>query len=297
MDEETAHIKSRKEIRKEMEDAEKKYQGYLERRNEFNDKARVMREERDLLHEKRKEVMTRVNALREKKNKALNELRKHKERRNALHKRAHELIDLKRAKRGLKRRDSISMELGSLKDHLRKLEYRQETTPLSLEKERDIIDEIRKGYKVLKELEKECAEVEEVNEEIKTLNGQLDNLFKEADTEHELVVKYYESSREFQEKMDGIIKEVSHLITEADKKHEAFLEFRKKGDEFHQKAMEMRNHLNDIRKENRARYLEIKRLITEQNKAARQAVADKKKLKQKYEEAYDKLKSKKKISL
>jgi uncharacterized coiled-coil DUF342 family protein len=78
--------KSRKDLRREVDDAEKKFQGYVARRNEFNDKARQMRDDRDLLHNRRKEIMTEVNALRTEKDKALGDLRKHKERRDTLHK-------------------------------------------------------------------------------------------------------------------------------------------------------------------------------------------------------------------
>ena len=297
MDEETTKQKSRKELRKEIENAEKKYQGYIERRNEFNDRARQMREERDLLHKKRKEIISGIEEMKAEKNRIFEQLQEHKRRRDMLHKKAHELIDLKRGKRSGKKGESVSTELNELRDRLQKLEYMQETTPMSVDKEREIIDEIHRGYQRLRELEKEYEKEEKITGEMKGLNNELDGLFKEADTEHELVVKYYGMARKIQKKMDEVVKEVSHLIAEADKKHEAYLELRKKADEFHQKALDMRNVLNDIRKENRASFLEIKKRINEQNRAARDAVADEKKLEEKSDEALEQLLKKGKITL
>lgn len=297
MGEEEVHTRTRMEIRNEIDDAEKKFQGYIVRRNEFNDKARLTREERDLLHTKRKEIMGEVNSLREKKSKALDKLRKHKEKRDLLHQQAKKIIDLKKSKRDLMKGGSVAGDLFSLKSHLRKLEYTQQTTPLTMEKERDIIDEIKEGYIVLKGLEKEYAAILEVNDEVKTMDGDLDGLFKEADSEHQLVVKYYEASRKLQEKMDEIYKEVSHLIAEADRKHSTFLDFRKKADEFHEKAMEMRGRLNDVRKENREQAIAAKKIIVTQNKSARAAVGNEELLDEKYDEALANLLKKGKISL
>jgi len=297
MDKEEVHTPSKKQIRKEMEDAEKKYQGYIIRRNEFNDKAREMREGRDLLHNKRKEIMIEVNTLRDERSKALDELRKHKERRDTLHQMARKIIDIKRSKRDMTKGQSISSELSDLRTKLNKLEYMQQTTPLTMDKERDVIDEIRDGYSALKDLEEEYGQIKEINDEVKTMDGELDTIFKDADGEHQLVVKYYEASRKYQKKMDEIYKEVSHLIAEADRKHTSFLGFRKKADEFHEKAMDMRGHLNEVRKENRERIMEGRRLIKDQNKTARQAIGDKEKLDEKYDEALEKLLKKEKIEL
>jgi len=297
MDKEKVHTRSKLEIRKEMDDAEKKFQGYIGRRNEFNDKARQMREDRDLLHNRRKEIMTQVNALREERSKALDELRKHKERRDLLHKQAKKIIEIKRSKREMTKGETISVDLNVLREKLRKLEYMQQTTPLSMDKEREVLDEIRDGYESLKELETEYQQVRDINSEVQNMDGELDTLFKDADSEHQLVVKYYETSRKYQEKLDEIFVEVSHLIAEADKKHASFVEFRRKADEFHEKAMDMRGKLNDYRKENRQQVMESKKIIGDQNKAARQAVGNKEMLDEKYDEALEHLLKKGKIQL
>ena len=46
---------SNKQELEQMRDAEKKYQSYVQKRNELNDMARVLREERDMLNNSRKE--------------------------------------------------------------------------------------------------------------------------------------------------------------------------------------------------------------------------------------------------
>ena len=297
MDDEKGPARAREEIRKEMDDAEKKFQGYLVKRNEYNDKARQTREDRDLLHTKRKEIMEQVNALRDERSKALDELRKHKEKRDLLHLNAKKLIEIKKARKVAVKGERVAGDLFSLKAHLKKLEYMQQTTPLTMDKEREVIDEIKEGYAQLQVLEKEFSQIVEITDEVKTLDGELDGLFKQADDEHQLVVKYYEISRKYQKKIDEVFREVSHLIAEADRKHASFLELRKKADEFHEKASEMRGLLNDIRKENREQAQAARQVINDQNLSAREAIENQEMLDEKYDEALEHLLKKGKISL
>lgn len=297
MVEEEVQSRTRQDIRKEMDDAEKKFQGSITKRNEFNDKARQIREDRDLLHQKRKEIMVDVNSLKKEKDKALEELRKHKEKRDSLHKKARKIIDLKKAKSGDMKGGNVGDELFSLKAQLKKLEYMQQITPLTMEKERDIIDEIRDGTARLKELEKEFQDIVGVKEEVTSLDGEIDSMFKEADDEHQLVVKYYTKTKEYRDKLDEIFREVNYLRAEADKKHAQFLEYRQKADEFHQKAMDMREHLTGIRSENREQARQARQVISDQNKSARGAIKDKEKLDEKLDEALELLLKKGKISL
>ena len=49
----------KKEI-EQLKDADKKYQSYIAKRNELNDKAKVVREERDMIHESRKDLKTEI---------------------------------------------------------------------------------------------------------------------------------------------------------------------------------------------------------------------------------------------
>ena len=297
MDDEKAPARTRQDIRKEMDDAEKKFQGYITRRNEFNDKARQTREERDLLHSKRREIMEDVNALKDERSKALDELRNHKDKRDLLHQNAKKLIEMKKARKEAVKGESVAGDLFSLRAQLRKLEYTQQTTPLTMEKEREMIDEIKEGYAQLKVLEEEFSQIVEITDEVKSLDGELDGLFKQADSEHQLVVKYYELSRKYQKKLDEVFREVSHLRAEGDKKHAVFLEYRKKADEFHEKASEMRGHLNDIRNENREQAQAARQVIKDQNKSARETIGNKDLLDEKYDEALEKLLKKGKIAL
>ena len=52
----------KKEI-EQLKDAEKKYQSYIEKRNEFNDMAKVLREERDMLNDSRKDLKGKIDKI------------------------------------------------------------------------------------------------------------------------------------------------------------------------------------------------------------------------------------------
>ena len=47
--------KKKKEL-EQLRNSEKKYQAYIQRRNELNDLAKVLREERDMVNQKHKEI-------------------------------------------------------------------------------------------------------------------------------------------------------------------------------------------------------------------------------------------------
>lgn len=297
MDDEQVATRSRHEIRQEMDDAEKKFQSHIMKRNEFNDKARQSREERDALQQRRKQIMDEVAALRDEKNAALEKLREHKEQRDRLHGMARKVIDMKKEKRGDGRGSSVSDELFSLKAQLEKMEYDQQTRPLSLDDERKMLDELRIGTQRLRALQDEYSQIVGKRDEVKSLDGEIDSLFKQADDEHQLVVQYYTKVKEYQDKVDEIYREVSHLIAEADKKHAGFIEYRRKADECHQKAMEMREHLTGIRSENRELVIQARQVITDQNRYARESITDPDQLDRKRDEALDALLKKGKISL
>jgi uncharacterized coiled-coil DUF342 family protein len=92
--------KTKKEDLEQIKNAEKKYQSLIEKRNELNQIANQIRDERDMLNKKRNELKDSIDACKKERDKLVAKMREHKEKRNQYQQQAKELIDAKRKKKG-----------------------------------------------------------------------------------------------------------------------------------------------------------------------------------------------------
>jgi len=292
MDETTP--KTTKEIREELEKSEEKYQGLVGKRNELNQKARLFRDERDMLHKEKKMMIDKMKELRQKRDGCTKIMREHKEKRNKFQHSAKELIDEKRA--GWKKQEkSLPLRLEELKIEIRMLKYRQETTPLETKKENQLIEEIRTKTAEYYAMENQVQEQEKIEIDLDNLDKSIDALFEQADAEHEMVKKYYQESQTYHTEYEKNVEEVATLISEANKKHEQFLKIKEKADELHQKAIEMLSKIIAVKKERWEQYQQRKDLIKQQNIKVREAMT--KDAEKVLDENLEKLKKDGKISL
>jgi len=287
--------KKKKDI-EQIRDAEKKFQSYITKRNELNDMARVLREERDMIHKSKKELKEDIKKLKKERDELVEKMREHKKIRNKLQEEAKKLIDGKRKKRGEVFKN-LPMRVEELKADVQMLEYKQETVPMSPQKENDLIEKIRGKKDEYKKAKKQLKKQEKIKIDISDKDNAIDELFKKADEEHELVEKFYNDSQKKHEKYIKLVKEMSVSIAEANKKHEKYIKFKKEADAAHQKAYEMKSKIMSIKGERRKRRQEAKKAIRDQNIQARKSVMDKKKLEEHADKSVNELKKGKKIKL
>lgn len=283
------------EQEQDLKNSEKRYQSFLDKRNEFNEEARALRDERDTINNQKTEHIQKMKEYKGEREKLVVEMRKHKELRNRYHKRAKALIEAKRSKSGNVFK-SLPNDYESLRVEVQMLEMKQETTPLSLEKEKDLLDVTREKRKRLRELAKQLEGQEVVSSELEDLDSQIEEAFRNGDEEHAKVIEFFEKSQEFHNKYIGIVKEVSHIIGESNKKHEEFLKVREKANYFHERAQEMRGKVLAIRKEKWQKREEARKVVEDQNTAAREALENEELLKKEEEKNIEALFKKKKIS-
>ena len=285
----------KKEI-EQIRDAEKKFQSYIQKRNELNDMARVLREERDMIHKSKKDQKEDIKKLKKERDEFVQKMREHKKIRNKLQEEAKKLIEAKRKKRGAVFKN-LPLRVEELKADVQMLEYRQETVPMSPQKENDLIEKIREKKNEYKQIKKQLKKQEKIKIDISDKDNAIDELFKKADEEHKKVDKFYNESQKKHEKYIKLVKEMSVSISEANKKHEDYISVKKEADKVHQKAYEMKSKVMSIKNERRKRYKESKQAIKEQNINARKAVMDKEKLKEHADKSVEALKKGKKIKL
>jgi phosphoserine phosphatase len=284
----------RKRTSSELDIAELKYRNLVDKRNGFNDEARVFREERDALNLQKRELLDEMKALREKRDFLVNEMRLHKARRNELQAKAKELIAAKKSQRKVLRR-GLDGNIHSLQERISELERRQETVAMDLKEENQLLEDLKRSRDGLAELAELYAEQESILQGIKGADEAIDELFRQADLEHQMVVEKYTESHEVHEKYVGLVKEVSHLIAAADKKHEEFLKIRERADHYHRRAMEMREKILSIRRERVAEKREARAFIRDRRKKFKKEEMVREE--EKVDEALETLKKGRKITL
>jgi len=280
----------------EREQAEKRFRQVLDKRDELNKAGDVIRQERDILHSERKRIQDEMQGLRDQRKAAVDQMRLHKAARNEAQKKAKELIKFKKTAMG-KVFKNLDGEIEAYRSDLKFLELKQQTQPMSVQKENDLLDQIRKKQDELPEMEQLLKEQASILAEVDDLNEAITELFKKGDEEHEKVVEFNKTAQEIHEKIEPLAHEVKHLFAEADKKHELYLKYRERAQTYHEKAMEMRKKVLAIRKAEQSELEGERALVNEQNKAVSELMDDEKKLNEAADEAMQLLLKKGKFSL
>jgi len=280
----------------QIKDAEKKFQSYIQKRNELNDEARLLREERDMIHKSKKEQKEEIEKLKKERDELVAKMREHQKIRNKLQKEAKKLIEAKRKKKG-EVFNNLPMRVEELKADVQMLEYKQETVPLNPREENKLIEKIREKKEEYRKTKKLLEKQEEIQIDISDKDNAIDELFKKADEEHKLVEKYYNENQKKHERYIKLVKEMSVSINEANKKHDNYIKIKKEADESHKKAYELKSKILAIKEERWKQRQEAKKAIKDQNTQARQAVMDKKKLEEHRDRSVEDFKKGKKIIL
>jgi len=287
-----------KKPKSEIKLAEERFQRSIDRRNEFNNEARVVRDERNSLHNQRNKVMEKIMGYRDDMKLNTNSKNKHQNIRNNLQENAKKLIELKQQKRkGKKVGKSLRDTVQALHSEIFNLERRRETTEIPLSKENEIIEKLTILRRSLKDEEVNLEQQEYLHAEVSELDTQIDDDFSKADEEHKSVVKLARLNKKLYKKVSELMKEASHLSTEADKRHKEFVTIRKKADAQHNKAMEMletlRTHRKTAKEERQARW----KIVKDHKQNIKKELYDKKKLDTVADDALQELMSGGKISL
>jgi uncharacterized coiled-coil DUF342 family protein len=240
----------RKTRRSEHESAERIFNDLISKRNEQNDRATELREERDIVHAKKRELIEEMNVLKAQRDELNAQMKVHKERRNEYQKKGRTLIDRKKSvSRNIDGNLDNTIEMLRLDIH--ELEIKHQTNPFSIEAERDLLESIRKKQAELDELQTRTGDQEGLTLEAEGIDSMIDEAFRKADEEHKEVVRFHDEAEKVHEKVVVHIEEINHLNAEGDKKHHQMLDARTLADRYHTKAVSMREKLMATKREAR----------------------------------------------
>lgn len=267
----------RKKTTSELEQAEIKLQSLLEKRDALNAEAQQMRQERDLVHDKKREVGEKLRSLKDRRASFAADSRVHRQKRDELQGKAKDLIELKRKLRGSGHTD-VGAELRALTKRVSQMEMRQQTASLTVSKENELIDELKESMKRLKVLQGLKSDQDKISKEVRDVDGSITELFEAAEKEHDAAMALSAKARAVHEETVGLSREIAALVLEGNEKHEAYLSARGKADEVHAKAVEMRERVLSIKGAKREEAREARDLLRQQNRSVRAALLDEKKL-------------------
>lgn len=286
----------RRKVPSELEKAEIKLDDLVGRRDALNGQASVLRQERDQLHEQKRGLSAEMRNLKAERDEIVRRMRAHKETRNELQARAKKLIDFRRQVRG-KVKGSVAGELAALRKDFQRVEMEQQTRPMELDEENELLKDLRATMRQIRELEQMKGQQDAVTKEVRDLDATIDELFQHADEEHEQVVLHSRKGNEIHERVTELIKNLAVLIAESNKKHEEFLDARAKADEIHAKIVDMREKVLTTREAQRAEVREARQILKQHRQEVRRNLYDERKLDEFADQAVQALLKKGKVEI
>lgn len=294
VDDEDDPYKIKKEDKEALENAQKKYDSLMEKRDTLNTEANEARNERDLLNEEKANIITQMKELKVTRDTLKVGIEAHKKLRDTYQKNAQMLIQSRKNRN--KGTPSLDVDIELLNSEIMEMERNYETTAMEFEKEKELIDKIRVKRKKLHELMKEVPVQVHLSNEVKTMDERITDLFRQADEEHKAFVAGVEESKKIRVQMDDLFKRMKNLAEESDKKHQLFLETKEKANKVHAQITEMRDKLMAIRRDQREKRDAAMKIIRESNAQVRATFNNEQALKDYEEKALETLLKKGKFS-
>jgi len=206
------------------------------KRDRLNEETKRLVERRDSLNDQVKKLLREANDHREKRNQLNEQVKSAKVLREELNKKANdtaETVNVLRRERMPKDGNMV----GKLKKDLKSLEFRQMTSVLSPDKEKGLLEEMKRLQFQIKEKEKAF----EQNDEVRGAITEANKAREEAEAQHALVSKLADDAQKEHDAMVELYEKSDSLRKEADMVQEQFVRTKTSADEEH------REHVNLIR--------------------------------------------------
>jgi uncharacterized coiled-coil DUF342 family protein len=222
------------ELMKEKERLETEADEFMDKRNKLNDQFNNIRAEVSQLREERDESNSRVKELK----------LTRAELKNDIHELIEELKSLRDSAKTIARTKPQQNSTVLQKD-LDSLEWKIQTSSLSLEDEKQLIDQVRKleaPLAIYKKLDRLQAKISEKEAKLQSLDN-------EQKTVHNQITQIAQKRQETHEKMLKQIEEARRMKTKADEAHAQFILAREKGKPVKDSIGEIRDQIGRLKGE------------------------------------------------
>jgi uncharacterized coiled-coil DUF342 family protein len=213
------------------------------RRDELNERTRGWADRRDTLNGEVRRLVEEAVTHREKRDTLNAEVREAKKVRDSLNRKVIEFTEkLNNMKR--RRLPRGAVPVGKLRRELKALEFKQQTSVLSVNKERAIIDEMQRIRGQLDKIEKAF----ESDTEVSGVKTELAEAKEAAETAHASVGELAEKAQAEHDTMAGLYEQSDVKRREADKAQEDFIRTKMQADAEHKKHIEHIRQVHDLDK-------------------------------------------------
>ncbi len=262
---------------------------HRKKRDQYNEKTRELMRESKGLREERAKLIEKAKNEQKKRDEMNSKVREYKKRRKELNKeikKARErLNELKQARNELEDNSPTKIPTKRLMRELKDSEWIIQTTVMSLDKERELVNKIAKLEAQLEEKTTAQNKINEFKSKIIEEATSLEAIKAKLEHIHQKVIDYAKKAQEHHDQMDKLFLKAKEFEKRADELYKQFLEVKKLGDFQHAKCVEiygkidiLKKNLNDLKKteeEEKQRVVEEK--LEEKEKAAVQKLKEKRK--------------------
>ncbi|MFQ5884409.1 MAG: coiled-coil protein [Thermoplasmata archaeon] len=231
------------DLEKERDKVNREAEKHKRRRDALNEKTKEWVGKGDELNAKVRELVEEASQHREARDKLNEDVKNLKMERDEWNRRVNELTDhVSRTKR--RNLPKGTVPLGKLKKELRSLEFKQMTSVLSVDKERDFVEALSRIEGEIKRREKELEE----NEEVKAAIEELKVAKEKAEESHKIVGEVADKAQVEHDKMTELYENSDEFRREADQAQEEFIKTKMEADEEHKKHIEYIRKVHDLDK-------------------------------------------------
>jgi uncharacterized coiled-coil DUF342 family protein len=219
-------------------------EAHRKKRDRLNQETKQFAEKRDQLNAQVKKLLQEANRFKEKRDELNGKVRSEKAVRENLTKTYNDLKAQLDKVRKARAPSSDEISVSRLKKEVHTLEFKQMTSVMEADKERDLVERISQMKKQIESKEKELEGSEEMRElltSVKDAKSKMDECHKKVNEYADLAQKEHDSMIERFNSSDK-------LRREADRAQEEFVESKMKADEEHRRHIEMIHLVHDFDK-------------------------------------------------
>jgi len=235
-------------ITQRIEELNRQLTALKEQRVQINNEARIWAEKRNAIHEQIKTLRAEAKGLGEKRdaiNQKVLELKSLREQSRSQQKEKRVEISKTKEKMRVLLEKKPSRGLSAIQRDIEGLEWKIQTTPLSIKEEKVLVDQVR----ILENKRLIHKQLQELKDTLVTLQTEERALATRANLSHERLAELAEQSQKFHEQMIDLLTKAQNLKAGADTAHQKYVELRQKVNEIHRKHIELLHQINSLKQE------------------------------------------------
>ncbi len=213
------------------------------------------RDRRDELRAEAPQIHDEISEQRDARDELNVEVQRQKELRDTETDRARELQDKLNELRGKRRKPEEYVSLEDMQREFRELEWKQQTTSLTVDEEKAVIDEIESLSKAIASMPKDTPKPADLTEEMEKLWQEIQEARNKAQEHHEKMVALVEEAQLKHKNVIQLSQNLDPARTEAGEAHQMYVqclqeadEMRERLDELREQELTLKAQLDTIRK-------------------------------------------------